>query len=281
MKTLHTTRLVLCFIVWASATTAHSQIVFHYQGFQGTGKDLPKIADSGPAGNDGTADPTTKFSSFVPEVGVPGSSGNRSFDGLGQGGIVSSGTSELSNSAIADAGGFSMETWFNWNGTGSVNSMIDYAGTEKLVLDTAQGSGNEVRMRINSDASLDSLIGTVGAGEWHYVAAVFDTQGNAVDAGSITGLFRLYLDGNLVDTTGNLTISDFGDSLDRPIGVGKHPLNFEADRFDGLIFEPRVSLGALSQSELLYVPEPSGLILLVTGGLIFFRCFGKLRSSRA
>ena len=142
------------------------------------------------------------------------------------------------NSAIADAGGFTMEAWFKWNGAGSVNSLIDYAGTEKIVLDTAQGAGNEVRMRINSDSSLDAVIGTVAADQWHYVAAVFDTQGNTVNAGSITGIFRLYLDGSLADTTGNLTISDFGDSLARPIGVAKHPLNFEADRFDGLVFEP-------------------------------------------
>ena len=277
MKIHFSLTILLCFLIYSPR--AHSQVVFHYQAFQGGGKDLPNVPDSGPGANDGTADETTKFNSSIAEVGVPMSAGNRSFDGKGLGGIVSGGTSELSNSAIADAGGFTMETWFNWNGAGAINSLIDYAGTEKIVLDTAQGAGNEVRMRINSDSALDSVIGTVGADEWHYVAAVFDTQGNTVDAGSITGIFRLYLDGSLTDTTDSLTISDFGDSLNRTIGVGKHPLNFEGDRFDGLIFEPRVSLGALSQSELLFVPEPGGFVLMVLGALISFRCFGKRRSS--
>ena len=60
-------------------------------------------------------------------------------------------------------------------------------------------------MRINSDTNLDSVIGPVDAGQWHYVASVFDTQGNSVVGGSISGIFRLYLDGSLVNTTDPVT----------------------------------------------------------------------------
>jgi hypothetical protein len=117
-------------------------------------------------------------------------------------------------------------------------------------------------MRINSDGSFDQIVGSVNPDEWHYVASVFDTQGGVVDNGSIAGIFRLYLDGALVNTTGEVTISDFGDSLNRPIGIAKHPLNFAGDRFAGLVFEPRVSLGALGANDLLYVvPEPASLTL--------------------
>jgi hypothetical protein len=264
--------LLLSFLgVFVCQATA-GETVFRYSAFQGAGKDLPSIADAGPRGNTGTADETTKFSASVPTVGVPSDVGNRSLDGKGAGGVVTGGTAELLNSAIAGAGGFTMETWFLWNGGGSINALIDYAGTEKLVIDKNLGAGNEVRMRINSDTNLDSVIGPVDAGQWHYVASVFDTQGNSVVGGSISGIFKLYLDGSLVNTTDPVTISDFGDSLNRPIGIAKHPLNFADDRFDGLIFEPRVSLGALGQSELLYVvPEPSTLVLSVLGLLVLQR----------
>lgn len=256
---------VFC-LTLSTARPSQAQTIFRYSGFQGDGKDLPVVKDAGPAGNNGLADATTKLTSNIPTQGVPLDAGNRGFDGRGEGGIVSGGTSELLNADIADAGGFTMESWFQWNGGGSINSILDYAGTEKLVLDVNAGAGNEVRMRINSDALTDSVIGTVNPNEWHYVASVFDTQGRAVENGSITGVFKLYLDGTLANTTGELTISDFGDSLNRPVGISKHPLNFEADRFNGFIFEPRVSLGALSQNDLLYVvPEPSSTAIIACG----------------
>ena len=52
-----------------------------------------------------------------------------------------------------------------------------------------------------------------------------------------------------------VTKDDFGDSLNRPIGVGRHPLGFGGDHFDGLVYEPRVTLGALAPFDLLWVPE--------------------------
>ena len=248
------------------APAARGQTVFRYSAFQGSGKDLPVVFDAGGAGNDGLADETTKLGSATPTDGVPTDAGNRSLDGRGLGGVVSGGTSELLNAAIAEAGGFTLEAWFRWDGTGSVNSILDYAGTEKLVIDTNVGAGDELRMRINSDPNFDSIIGSVAPGQWHYAAAVFDTLGNAVDGGAITGEFRLYLDGQLMSTTDSRTVSEFGDSLDRPIGIGKHPLNFEADRFAGLVFEPRVTLGALAAEDLLYVvPEPHSVALFACG----------------
>ncbi|MEN8679981.1 MAG: hypothetical protein ABF391_07990, partial [Akkermansiaceae bacterium] len=50
-----------------------------------------------------------------------------------------------------------------------------------------------------------------------------------------------------------------GDSLNRTIGVGGHPLGFGADFFTGLLFEPRVTLGALAPTELLYGGAPTEL----------------------
>lgn len=262
------------YILWATLTlvilnshaSVEGQTVFHYRLFPTDGSRLPVIPDEGPAGNDGTADGSLKLSKDIATDGVDSSAGLRSLDGKGTAGVSSAGTQELANSLIAGAGGFTMESWFKWKGGGTVNSIIDYAGTEKLVIDTREGAGNEVRMRVNSDATLDSVIGTVDANQWHYAAAVFDTLGNPVDGGSITGKFDLYFDGSLVQTTADVTISEFGDTLDRNIGTAKHPQGFESDFFDGLVYEPRVSLGALEQSELLYVvPEPSSVVLLALG----------------
>lgn len=50
----------------------------------------------------------------------------------------------------------------------------------------------------------------------------------------------------------NVTITNFGDSLNRTIAVGAHPLGFGGDFFNGQIYEPRASLGALPNAELLY-----------------------------
>ena len=159
-----------------------------------------------------------------------------------------------------------MEAWFKHNGgDGSAfNKILDYAGTDGLVVDDLTG---DVRFRINSDPVEDSFFGPVTSGQWHYVAVVFDTQGNSVvpdpaRAGEvmITGVADLYMDGVLVDSTGPLTINGFGDELDRVIGIGQHP--FGGDKFNGIVFEPRVTLGVLSAAQLQYVPEPASLVLL-------------------
>ncbi len=81
---------------------------------------------------------------------------------------------------------------------------------------------------------------------------------------SVVGDFTFYLDGTTpVGTLAGQTIDNFGDSLNRTISVGAHPLGFAGDYFAGQIYEPRVSLGALAPSELLFttVPEPGSALL--------------------
>jgi hypothetical protein len=180
----------------------------------------------------------------------------------GDSGVVTNAALLLSNGVIADEGGFTMECWFRWNGAGQVNSIIDYAGTEKLVLQRA-GDGNQRILVMRFDSGFGDVdVGPVGPGEWHYVAMVFDTAGAPLnDNGSITGTVTLYLDGlEPVGTVEGVTKATFGDSLVRGIGVGKHPVGFVGDFFDGLVFEPRVSLGAIQPEDLLFqensVPRP-------------------------
>jgi hypothetical protein len=225
--------------------------VFHYRVSDTDEAGLPTIPSvDGPSG---IAGPEVSLNADIPSVGVPAGAGNRSIDGGGIDGVVSADIRELDNTLVAEQGGFTYETWFKWLGAGDINSIIDYSGTEKLVIDVNVGAGTELRMRINSDPPLDSFIAEVEPDQWYYTAVVFDTQGNEVAAdASITGIFRLYLDGELVDTTDEVTITEFGDSLNRSIGISQHPLAFARDFFDGLVYEPRTSLGALTPAEFLY-----------------------------
>lgn len=225
--------------------------IFHYRVNDTDAAGLPTVPSvEGPAG---IADGEVFLSDNIPTIGVPAGAGNRSLGAGGIGGIVSADLVELSNDLIADEGGFTYETWFFWDGAGDINSIIDYSGTEKLVIDVNQGSSTELRMRVNSNGALDSYIADVEPETWYYAAVVFDTEGNEMaEDFSITGVFNLYLDGELMDTTDEVTITEFGDSLGRSIGILQHPLAFSRDFFDGLVYEPRVSLGALTESELLW-----------------------------
>ena len=70
----------------------------------------------------------------------------------------------------------------------------------------------------------DLAIGDAVAGQWHYVAFVFDTQGNTQVDNTITGNATAYFDSLEPIALGEATKSAFGDSLARAIGVGQHPI---------------------------------------------------------
>jgi hypothetical protein len=214
---------------------------------------LPVVPDQGPAGNNATAGPAAMLSADIPPESTFGA-GDRSLD-CRVNGAVTDATLLLSNAAIAAGGGFTMEAWFKWNGGGTVNSIIDYAGTEKLVIDLRAGGPPAVAIRFNDTVAFP--IGFAIPGRWQYVAAVFQACPNP--DGTVTGTLTTYLDCLLAPTsvTPGVTKDGFGDSLGRGVGVGQHPLGFALDFFDGLIFEPRVSLRALDPSELLLRIQPT------------------------
>ncbi|MEZ5302512.1 MAG: lamin tail domain-containing protein [Verrucomicrobiales bacterium] len=195
------------------------------------------------------------LSADIPVQGVPSGAGNRSLTFANSGGVVAPGLQQLLNSVVEAAGGFTYEAWFKYTGGGNVNSIIDYAGTEKLV----RNVGATTAGYLNNSAAPQYALGDSAAGDWHYAAVVF-TPTSGVDAsGGITGNFAFYYDGTEApsSTATGVTISNFGDSLNRTIGVGMHPSGFGGDFFNGLIYEPRVSLGALTPGQLLYSTKPS------------------------
>ena len=243
----------------AFATTLHAQqTLIHYRLNAADAGDIASgvVTNMGTLGN-GTNVGGITLSSDIPTNGVPSDAGNRSIVCDGSGGILAPGTQQLNNTAIAGAGGFTYETWFKWEGGGTINSIIDYAGTEKLVR-PSDVAGPEME----TDNSRFDLIGGTASNEWHYAAVVF-TPTAALDSNTnLTGNYTFYLDTNTpVATVSNVTITTFGDSLNRSIGVGMHPAGYTSDYFHGLIYEPRVTLGAVQALGLLF--KPHGVVTTV------------------
>ncbi len=262
MKHLFSTALLLCFC----GPFAFSQTtVFHYS--YDSSNPLPTITDIGGAGNNAFAGPLAVLSADIPTNGVPAAgAGDRSFDSSdpsalqgNESGAITDAALLLENFAIEAADGFTFETWFKWNGGGAVNSIIDYAGTDKFVIDQRFGASTTMAMRMDP---VDYPLGEVTAGEWHYAAFTLDTTGNTVDGDfAITGEATGYFDSLTPIPLGPATKSDFGDSLFRPFGIGQHPIGFDLDFFDGLVYETRITLGALAPEDLLFeggVVAPDG-----------------------
>ena len=156
----------------------------------------------------------------------------------------------LNNTDVNFHGGFTMECWFRWDGPTDVgpDALIDYAGTEKIVV---LPSG-KICLKMNDFLQFD--IGTAIVGRWHYVAAVFDTELAALNPdGSQPGVVRTYLDSALpTEPAVSVTLDTFGDSLNRPIGIGMHStagfaMGSPSEHLNGRIFSPRVHLGAAPQ----------------------------------
>lgn len=188
-------------------------------------------------GNVITLSPDIPFS--CPLIG----GGDRSLDCAGGGGVAAFETRQLLNKTLDKSGGFTFEDWFRWNGGGSVNSLIDYAGTEQIIL-----SGGKLSMGTNN--AIYHTLGIPTPGVWHYVAVVF--KATSASAAGLTGDYTYYFDSNTPsDIVSNITKSNFGDGFNRTIGVGMHPEGFGGNFFDGLIYSPRVTLAPLSSDQLL------------------------------
>ena len=132
-------------VFWLAASVADAQTspVFEYSfpaSWSGTGST---ITDVSPAGNNGGYDGTLSLDAAVRRERQPAPCQSNT----SAGGILTDGDMLLSNSAVAAAGGFTMNVSFMWNGTdsssfGHTQKLIDYAGTESLQLVTTTGSAS-------------------------------------------------------------------------------------------------------------------------------------------
>ena len=245
-----------------------SPTILHYQV---SAEDSQTVATGVIPGVNGSANGdvfggAVTLSENIPTVGVPAGLGDRSMVFDGTAGVDLPGTQQLLNSVLADKGGFTFEAWFSYAGGGNINSIIDYAGTEKLVRNTSAEGARFSHWEGEPFVTLGPA-NPDNPPEWHYVAVVFTPTSIVDGEGNITGTFTYYYDDNepLV-TVENKVKTNFGDSLDRTIAVGAHPSGFTSDWFNGLIYSPRVTLGALAPSELLHNGEIP--ISLVAGSAI-------------
>lgn len=245
----------------ASDLQAQTTPVFEYgfpASWNGTGST---ITDLSAAANNGHYDGTLSLATAVPS-GAP--SGAQSLNTTA-GGVLTTGSALLSNTAISAAGGFTYDVSFMWNGTdstsfGHTQKLIDYSGTESLQLVTTSGSAS-LQMVFGDDLGVEStaVSTTIQPNTWYHVTLAF--AASSMSGNDVAGMANLYVNGSLA-ASGAATKGDYGDSLNRPIGVGQLGANFGyLVGFKGDIYNPSVSLGVAA------VPEPSTLALGALGGL--------------
>jgi hypothetical protein len=255
-----------------AASGAHATSpVFDYTFPASWGGTGTTITDQSTAGNNGFSDGTLSLSSSVPTGAAAGTESINTTAG----GILTTATGLLNNATVAGAGGFSYNVDFMWNGSystsfGGTQKLIDYAGTESLQLfDTSSATSATLQMVFANDAGAESTAVSyaVSPNIWYAVTMNFNTAGNSLVAGDISGIASLYVDGSLVNT-GAATKGTYGDGLDRPIGVGQLGANFGyLVGFKGDIYNASVTL----------VPEPSTLALSLLGG---FGLMGMMWNAR-
>ncbi len=223
-------------------------VIAHFGMSGGDGTSVVSAGDEvisqcgGTAGAHAVAGDGGTFSSDRPVQRVRNAVGSVSLD-LSSGALSTGGTGEGGSTTFGDIranGGLTLEAWIKGAGSGTgTNKILSVAGAFNLdlsngVLRAANGFGGTAAV---SSTSLT---------DWVHAAAVFRVSGS--DAGSGSPLvmdLELYVNGILMDVA---TGSIFTDDLDRGIGIGDHPLAI-GERYEGLVYDPVVSLGARSGSD--------------------------------
>jgi hypothetical protein len=210
---------------------------------------------------------TATYSTTAVPAGAAAGTGSMAL--TGGGGIKVTPAASLDNTDVANDGGFTYNAEFLWNGAVASNQkVIDYAGTESLEINGATGTlsmsfgtGNGTTDTGGTDVPVIST--AILPNTWYNVTMTFNTGGAPLVNGDISGVASLYLNGNLVSTAAT-TKGTYGDSLDRPIGIGEFGYGHTTSilGLNGDIYNASVDLGVDT-----VVPEPSSLALGVMGGL--------------
>jgi hypothetical protein len=256
----------------AAGAHADNAPVFSYQFPASWGGTGTAVTDQSSAGNNGVTSGTLSLASAVP----PGAAAGTQSINTTNGGVLTSAGGLLNNATVAAAGGFNYNVSFLWNGTdsasfGHTEKIIDYAGTESLQLVTTTGSAS-LQMVFGSDTGVETVAASTSVlpNTWYNVSLHFNTAGNSLVGGDISGTVDMNVNG--VDFLGTGTKGTYGDSLNRPIGVGQLGANFGyLVGFKGDIYGPSVSL----------VPEPSSLALGLMGSFGVFGAMWKARRRKA
>ncbi len=226
----------------------------------------PTVTDLGPVGND--ANPNNA----VLDAAAPPGSANQSINTT-DGGMTTQAIDLLENSVVAAAGGFVMSAEFLWDGTNDqgssilIQKIIDYAGTEFVQIENLDLVNGTADLRFGFNDAPGGLTTQIEANQWYYFEATFSTLGNTVNGdGSLDGDTSLFVN-NLttpqpgVAIVGTANKTDFGDSLDRSIGIGGLSVAPTIIELHGNIHDPSVRL----------LPEPATAALLGLGALALCR----------
>jgi hypothetical protein len=246
-------------------------ILFYSAGASGSGGIGVSILDQSGKGNNGTV--------VVAPVGtstdVPSGFTGLSYDlGAGSGSINSLATKLLNNSAVAAAGGFTMEVWMKQTAaqnaaSGTSGKLIDYSGTERFQLGGSTNANSlmdKTKMEFRT-SNTRNVTGNpninIADGQWHHLIGQFKVT-NGANLADVAGTLQLTIDGiSLPEVAGGKT--NQGDNLDRAISIGNHPV-FNTldnnDEYDGLLYNPKVFLGTIGEPLKLQVNTTTGAVTL-------------------
>ena len=171
---------------------------------------------------------------------------------------VGSGQGITTAADVFNAGGLTMEVWVkDAVGTGP-GLALNMGGMYALGV-AANGQIGFFHGDNTNDLSWTTAQAT---SSWTHLAVVMETTDpSAMNYHTITA----YVDGSPIHSAGHT----FPWFLDRATSVGNHQYNLGWGPMDGLVYEPRISLGALDPSEFTYgegepeiIPEPATMALL-------------------
>jgi len=161
--------------------------------------------------------------------------------------INKSAGSYLEMADVYNAGGLTVEAWIK-AAPASVANLVTFAGT--VSLDTAPGAAyffGGTHSAITNDV-------------WTHVAGVF-TPDAGWTSGDMSGTSDLYVNGVLEESDAASWTAAFAV---RGLGLGGNAYNGTWNPYTGLVYEPRVSLGALTADKFTIkpVPEPATAAML-------------------
>jgi len=177
---------------------------------------------------------------------------------------ATSGEGVVSYSDIVGAGGLTMEAWAKGGNNGLILSI---AGAYNIA-----GAANGYRVFNGFRELTDFVAVEMDRSEWTHLALVMANP-FFNDADDLVADLMFYVNGVHVGTFEASNFPKLND-LTRGLAVGDHPLSIVTTvSFHGLIYEPRISLGALTPDQFtIVIPEPASLALIGLGaGLLLTR----------